>query len=112
MPERRVRFSTNVRKPWSRTLRGTFCDRASTRSRVGSKVSIRWAKASPSRSTACQKAATSGSRSSITHCSTRPSITAVRDTMPPPQKGSTSSVGCTCRSQSRTCGMSQVLPPG
>ena len=32
MPERRVRFSTNVRKPWSRTLRGTFCDRASTRS--------------------------------------------------------------------------------
>ena len=67
--------------------------RAFTASRETSKRRTFSAKAGPWRRAACQNAATSRSSSAMQQCSTQPSITALRDTMLPPQNGSRSRSG-------------------
>ena len=79
---------------------------------VGVNCRILSMRSSVSSSAVFQSAATSWSLSIITASSTRFSITAVSDTIPPPAKGSTRTWDFEGDSHSRIWGISQVFPPG
>ena len=110
-PPRLVRFSTNVRKPWSRTVRGTSRAIRSTAARVGVKARMRSIRSSECSSAERQKEDTSRSSSTITARAVSPSITAVSDTMPPPANGSTSTATGSA-SHCRIWGTSHVFRQG
>ena len=111
---RRVRLSTSVRKPHSSTSLGVRSASSFTAARETWNRLTFSASAGPCCKAACQKAAMSRSSSSSRARSAQSAIRALRETLPPPQKGSTSRAGrgSSWRIQALAWGLSHVLPPG
>ena len=114
IPSRQVRLSTSVRKPHSSTSFGVRSASSFTAARETWNRLTFSASAGPCCKAACQKAAMSRSSSPSGARSAQPAIRALRETLLPLQKGSTSKAGrgSSWRSQASTWGLSHVLPPG